>query len=483
MAGLDDRAALAAAQDADTAAYERTPYPTLIHPSTHPDRLAVVARLVGMDPPDLRTARVLEVGVGNGFNLLAMAQPFPDARFTGIDIDALAIGVGQGWIEELGAHNVTLLPMDLLDAVDRLAGPFDYIIAHGVYAWVPAPVAEALLALIGRLLAPQGVACVSFNTLPGCYLRLALRDAMLRAIGDATDHDERMARARTALERLAGPDGGDAPMRETVRKQAKETLARADVGILIHDELNPNYTPAYLHEVIARAGVHGLDFLGDSSPELITEALLPRAVDPAANHQRQLEQLVCDGDEADFCQFRRMLLVRAGAAPARVFSASNLSGLYAASDAVRHGVTFARGRRHVQMPDPALGAALDRLAAAWPGRLAVPDLGLDPDRLRALVDLSAHDMLALHSGPAPFATVQGACPTASLLAAWMARAEMPWLATLDHRVIKLDPVAVAALLVMDGKPDEGRLAAALAAGAMTSEQALTAMLNEALFVA
>jgi hypothetical protein len=47
--------------------------------------------------------------------------------------------------------------------------------AQGVYPWAPTDVRNALLAAIGRLLAPQGVAFVSYLALPGAHMRELVR--------------------------------------------------------------------------------------------------------------------------------------------------------------------------------------------------------------------------------------------------------------------------------------------------------------------
>ncbi len=61
--------------------YDEFPYACYAYAPSHPDRLAVVARLFGMAPPPLAGARVLELGCGNGANLIPMAQQAPDATF------------------------------------------------------------------------------------------------------------------------------------------------------------------------------------------------------------------------------------------------------------------------------------------------------------------------------------------------------------------------------------------------------------------
>ncbi len=161
-------------------AYDLTPYIDLSYVSTHPDRLATMARLLGRQPAPVENCRVLEVGCAAGGNLLPMAYQLPGAEFVGIDYSAGQIEDGTQRIAALGLSNMQLICADLADLVnpaesgaedgrDEALGSFDYIIAHGVYSWTPLPVRDALLALCRRVLRPHGVAYISYNTYPGWH--------------------------------------------------------------------------------------------------------------------------------------------------------------------------------------------------------------------------------------------------------------------------------------------------------------------------
>ena len=138
------------------AAYEEVAYVGRPNPWTHPGRLAAIGSLFGLAPPDPAGARVLEVGCGDGANLLPMAARMPGARFTGCDYSALLMGRANEMRRGLGLANVELVEGDLRAVSDSL-GTFDYIIAHGFYSWVPADVRDAFLALTSRHLAPGGL--------------------------------------------------------------------------------------------------------------------------------------------------------------------------------------------------------------------------------------------------------------------------------------------------------------------------------------
>ena len=126
--------------------YDRVLYSS--HPSrlTHPDNLATLAVLFGLSPAPVESCRVLELGCGNGANLIPMALTLPGSRFTGVDLAGTPIAAARTLTDELGLGNIAFHQRDIMELESGFA-EFDYIIAHGVYAWVPPQVRDRLLAV------------------------------------------------------------------------------------------------------------------------------------------------------------------------------------------------------------------------------------------------------------------------------------------------------------------------------------------------
>src|SRR5437868_9160413 len=72
-------------------AYDELPYLGAPFDQTHPDHLATLAILFGMTPAPVDRCSVLELGCGDGGNLIPMAFALPQSRFTGIDLAGSAI--------------------------------------------------------------------------------------------------------------------------------------------------------------------------------------------------------------------------------------------------------------------------------------------------------------------------------------------------------------------------------------------------------
>ena len=243
-------------------AYTEVPYPGLAFPQTHPDRLALLAILHGLDPAPPDRARVLEVGCADGLNLVAMAGHSPGLTAVGFDLVDPALG--RAAAAQLGLANVTLEQADIADG--RAWGEFDYVVAHGVYAWVPDAVRDALMALFARSLAPHGVAFVSYNALPGARLRTMLREMVLLHAGAATGLPERLDRARELYEFLAPWAENRPDAYGAVLATELERLRRLSKPVLAHDDLGERYEPVWLRDVAAHASRHGLRYLADAEP-------------------------------------------------------------------------------------------------------------------------------------------------------------------------------------------------------------------------
>src|SRR5262249_32814770 len=181
--------------------YDEFPYPGVAFAQTHPDHLATLAILFGMTPAPAGECRVLEIGCGDGGNVIPMAFGLPRSRFTGIDLAGSAIARGQKIVDELRLANIRLQQLDLMD-LSADFGEFDYVIAHGVYSWVPAAVRERLLEIVKIHLAANGIAFISYNAYPGGYLRQTLREMMLFHTRNVQGARERVKGARELLEFL-----------------------------------------------------------------------------------------------------------------------------------------------------------------------------------------------------------------------------------------------------------------------------------------
>ena len=298
-------------------AYDAVRYSNYPYAQTHPERLATVAILHGLEPPDPFTARVLEIGCGAGGNLLAMAAATPELHAVGVDLAATAIEEGRAAVEAVGLRNVELHQGDVRDLVTGPYGPFDYIVAHGVYGWVPEDARDALLATIGASLAPDGIAYVSYNAQPGGYFRRMLRDAGRWHARDVEPGDE-LARADKAQELfkfLKEHRATTADVYGALLDREVPALSDGPLYRLVHDDLSDFWHPVWFADFAAHAAAHGLGYVGEADLYSLRVEMLPEGVEPEVWRLAGGDRIAFENysDLLTCRHFRQSVLCRAGA--------------------------------------------------------------------------------------------------------------------------------------------------------------------------
>src|SRR6185295_12185038 len=139
-------------------------------------------------------------------------------------------------------------------------GEFDYIIAHGVYAWVPPPVQNKLLAVCRANLAPNGVAFVSYNSYPGSRLKEIAREMFQYFVRPLDTSDRARDRVRQLLNTAKRPRPQTGKWGPVMGQLCEFLNSQPDIH-LAHDEMGRYYRPVYFHEFIEHAGRHGLQYL------------------------------------------------------------------------------------------------------------------------------------------------------------------------------------------------------------------------------
>ena len=186
----------------DIYSYDEVPYHSWPYRQSHPDRLATIALLFGMEPQPIERARILELGCAGGGNLIPMAETLPGSRFVGIDLSERELAEAQSLVEQLQLKNVELIHNNIV-AVDQELGKFHYIIVHGLFSWVPPEVQDRILQICRENLEPNGVAYVSYNTYPGWRMRGMIRDMVCYHTEQLTGPRERVSQARALLRFLS----------------------------------------------------------------------------------------------------------------------------------------------------------------------------------------------------------------------------------------------------------------------------------------
>ena len=464
-------------------AHDLVRYPDLPFPRTHPAALGAFAALFAQPYAPFAASRVLEIGCGGGVNLLSMALGAPASEFVGVDLAERPIALARAAAEASGLGNARFYVQNILE-MDASLGRFDYIIAHGVYAWVPPAVSQALMRVVGQLLSPHGLAMISYNAYPGCRLRQAARDIMLAAATGIVDPQEKLEVARSALsDHIATWSDQDAYQYAMIGV-ARDMLDKP-AEVLFHDELTAFYEPRLLSDVVAAAGEVGLHYLSDAQPQLCAEAFFPSekfaaARTKAAGDWGRFEQLM-DFSEMRF--FRSSIFCRGGGIDRRL-EGQRLRGLWASGDltalepdpeAPDNFAFQCEGAAKIATNNPKLARFLGDLAAAFPSTVALDAAAEDPALAEYVLTLFVANAIRIVTAPLSLPPTAGDRPLASPLARFQAARGEKSLVSLRH--YPLNPEGASTLFfvtLLDGTRTRADLAREIAAQAgVTAAVAMT----------
>jgi methyltransferase-like protein len=473
--------------------YDEMPYINLPFGQTHPGRLAALGQLFGMRTPAVETCRVLELGCASGDNLIPMALVLPAARFLGIDLSVRQIEQGRQTTAALGLTNIELRHADI-GSVDADYGQFDYIVSHGIYSWVPAHIREKLLSICRDNLAPDGVAYVSYNTLPGWGVRGMLREVMVYHSRLAYGAAERVQQARAMLDFLGHGLPSETPYGALLRQDLEGLRQRPD-AYLFHDHLEEVNEPVYFHQFVEAAQRHGMQYLGEAEFSMMTLASLPPQI--AEELRRIAPDVIALQQYLDFLSnrtFRQTLLVHQGVTLNRNLDAQSVQEFQIASPVKPASRTPSPAQGAAESFRAPNGATLDTenaltkaamlsLMRHWPAALPFPELvaaarahlqenfsevadaatlARDAQFLgNEILQCYAVGMVELRVWSPRLCLTASARPTASPLARLQA-AHGDKVTNLQHQRVTLDGLNRVLLPLLDGSRDRDALVAALA---------------------
>lgn len=290
------------------------PYTGDFYEHLSPAWMTYIARINGVSSPRLDDSfDWCELGCGQGRTAALLAAVFPQGRFHACDINSGHVRAAKALRERAGLHNVEFHLASVAEMLERGTGPFDFIVLHGLYSWVPDNVRQEITAFASSRLKPGGLMMVSYNALPGWAhlepLRRWLNREAQRVSGPLIE------RAQTAFletQRLAKSGAKYFSMHPALENHLDE-LSKKDIRYVIHEYLTPHHRAFYCDEVADAFSSADLDFVGTMNPaDNYTELSVPAAFQGSL---RQCEDRLATEAFRDFVfntPFRQDLFVRRG---------------------------------------------------------------------------------------------------------------------------------------------------------------------------
>lgn len=254
--------------------YDELPYPSKAFTACQPIRMHAIAKLKGLNPPDLATAKVLEIGCSFGGNIMPFAIRYPQSQVVGVDLSEHHIRIGQQVLEYVGIKNTTLIHGDIsqIDFQEQ----FDYIICHGVFSWVPDFVQEAILNVIKNHLSSNGVAYISYNTYPGWKTKDITKDLMRFGSDPNLNQHQRLEQSFAILDMVSqNLESSGRPISKVLADHITD-IKEANAYYVAHEYLEEFNKPIYFQDFVKQINNFDLAYLADGNfPVIIRNIHIP----------------------------------------------------------------------------------------------------------------------------------------------------------------------------------------------------------------
>ncbi|MBK7002200.1 MAG: class I SAM-dependent methyltransferase [Rhodoferax sp.] len=231
-----------------------------------PEWLNFVAVQKGVAPPG-REWRYLELGCGQGIGLLLLAALNPANEFLGIDFNPQHIAHARALAADAQLNNVRFEEADFCALAKNWPvtnGQFDYVVAHGVYAWLHGAVRDAFTQVLAHATRPGALVFVSYNAMPGCSSIAALQHLLrLWQTSEALPGVQAMERG---LERMQALNDAQARMLTALPdiNTRLNKLGTGELPYLVQEYLHDNWHPQWFDAVVKDLATAKLNFVGSA---------------------------------------------------------------------------------------------------------------------------------------------------------------------------------------------------------------------------
>lgn len=243
--------------------YDEIPYHCILGYDFQPSALATMATLYGLQPPPVGTSRILDLGCGDGTNIIGIAQSLPQATCLGVDFSTTQIESGQKAISGAGLTNVELRCADIADLDENLLGTFDYIVVHGTYSWVDGAAQEKILTICKHNLSAKGIAYISYNLYPGWFMQRIIRDLMIYHTAQFANMETKIKEAREILRLVTQMhQQQDTPYAKMLQVLSAK-IDEEPIEYIGHEYLEAHNYPIYFSDFTQKIHQSGLEYVTD----------------------------------------------------------------------------------------------------------------------------------------------------------------------------------------------------------------------------
>ncbi|MEK7991125.1 MAG: class I SAM-dependent methyltransferase [Thiotrichaceae bacterium] len=446
---------------------DELPYTSQAMPYTHPQHLATIGQIFGMQAE--KPHRILELACGDGSNILGIAQSLPQAECWAIDKSETKIAQAQQMAEQAKLQNVTLKAMDILD-IDTSLGQFDYIIVHGIYSWGSTDVKQKIFQLCKQLLSAKGIAYVSYDTSPAGDSRRIVRQMLRYHSMGMEDSQQRLEQLHALFQFLIAANRDTNTAYSLMLQEEYQIFQQLPQPELYLDYIDADNEPVLFTEFMLQAHAQELDYLGDT----FLKTMLPQNL--AADTQQTLaafEQNILQQEQyMDFARnrrYRHTLLVHKGIELERNLDISLIKDFYLCCDfqvnQVEEALHFVSSHGTVTTENAATQKVFAYLGQQYPRHVKIEEL-LEKTETQSeaqtifetLFSCCMQGVIELHIEPESYSTNMSEQPFASPLARMQVESGLSLVTNLRNEPVEISNVLCLHLLpYLDGQHNHADL--------------------------
>lgn len=244
------------------------------HPETSPAHIHWACTLQGIKAPS-RNFTYLDLGCGQGLSLILHAVVHPESNFIGVDFMPTHIAHARELTSRLGLSNVTFIEGDFLDLAKNPAGigEVDYVVAHGISAWVSKSVREGMWQLVTKVLKPGGIVYNSYNTYPFWYAATPFQHLVMQ-------YNQKVPGVKAielAIQKMQTMLAADSPMFNmlpTLEHQLNN-MHKHNPAYLVQEYNNQTWEPKYVAHMLDEVHQYKLDYAGTANTVQVMKASYP----------------------------------------------------------------------------------------------------------------------------------------------------------------------------------------------------------------
>ena len=206
-----------------------------------------------------------ELGCGYGLSLLFFAAMYPQGKFYGVDYNPTHIAYINNIVKKVGLKNIFFYEKSFQDVVDEpsLLPNFDFIVFHGIYAWVNDNNRDNLVKICYQHLKPGGVVYNSYNTKPGWLVAEVIQKMIINFskefVGDSI---EKIKKVIDLLEELESSNIGFFKVYKAMFDSKFKNIKSSNEHYVVHEYLNEEWKALYFPEVAQKMKEVKLDYVG-----------------------------------------------------------------------------------------------------------------------------------------------------------------------------------------------------------------------------